>query len=156
MIFPEENEYVCLGAYLSKEGGVSIMNEGNLIQTLYMQDGLKHSHVTSILKDANNKIWIGTGFMDEGGISVFIKKENNWQFEEELIKTDGLAGEKVRSLFQDSNKMIWIGSEYDGVTLFAYETDIKDGVILDILTTENGLTNNEVKSMAEGDEGNLW
>ena len=64
--------------------------------------------------------------MDEGGASVFTKVGKKWHLEEDLSKTDGLAGEKVRSLFQDSKGIIWMGSEYDGVTLFTYESKIKD------------------------------
>lgn len=156
VIYCDDKDSIWFGAYLSKEGGISILNEGTVIQKLYMKDGLKHSYVTSIMKDSNEKIWVGTGFMDEGGACIYTKVEKGWRLEEDLSKADGLAGEKVRSLFQDSKGIIWIGSEYDGVTLFTYETQVEDGVVLDILTTEKGLTNNEVKTMAEDEEGNIW
>jgi len=156
VIYCDDMDYVWFGAYLTKEGGISIIKEGTVVQELYMKDGLRHSYVTSIIKDSNEKIWVGTGFMDEGGACIFTEVEKVWRLEEDLSKEDGLAGEKVRSLFQDSTGIIWIGSEYDGVTLFTYENNFEDGILLDTLTTEKGLTNNEVKTMAEDEEGNIW
>ncbi len=156
VIYCDNKDDVWFGTYLSKEGGISIINKGTVVQKLYMEDGLIHSYITSIIKDSNEKIWVGTGFMEEGGACVFTEVEEGWRLEEDLSKVDGLAGEKVRSLFQDSKGIIWIGSEYDGVTLFTYETHIEDGIVLDILTTEKGLTNNEVKTMAEDESGNIW
>ena len=78
----------------------------------------------------------------------------------EITVSDGIAGEKVRSLFLDSSGRLWVGSEYDGLAVF-YDFKISDtgrfshsGPI--ILTTDNGLPNNEVKVISEASDGNIW
>ncbi len=35
------------------------------------QDGLPHPRVTSILEDQQGRLWVGTGFHNQGGAAIF-------------------------------------------------------------------------------------
>ncbi len=156
VIFVDDSDNTWFGSYLYKEGGVSIFSGSEPVKHLYVKDGLLHSHITSVIQDDNGKIWVGTGFMDEGGASIYERVGTELILRGQLTKSDGLAGEKVRSLFQDSRGIIWIGSEYDGIALFQYSTNVEEGIIRDTLTVEKGMSHNEVKTIAEDHEGNIW
>lgn len=55
----------------------------------------------------------------------------------------------VRSILEDSKGNFWFGSHREGVCLF-------DGAQLTYFTVEDGLSDNQVRSIFEGPDGNIW
>jgi ligand-binding sensor domain-containing protein len=64
-------------------------------------------------------------------------------------KTDTLKFTSIRSIFQDSKGNYWFGSHQEGVCLF-------NGKSFIYFTIENGLSNNQVLSIQEDDNGFIW
>lgn len=55
----------------------------------------------------------------------------------------------IRSIFQDSKGHYWIGSHKEGVSRF-------DGKLFEYFTTNDGLTDNQIRSIQEDGNGNIW
>jgi ligand-binding sensor domain-containing protein/serine phosphatase RsbU (regulator of sigma subunit) len=73
------------------------------------KEGLNASKVYTIIQDANDFIWLGTG----SGVSRFdgLKFEN-------FSTSDSLAPGGVKSIFEDSQGRIWLGHIGGGMSLF--------------------------------------
>jgi ligand-binding sensor domain-containing protein len=127
---------IWFGNYAAPDGGLNRLQDGRW-QHWTPKEGLPHANVTSLMLDGEGRIWAGCGFMDRGGAAIFSGKNGAWHIDK-ILPPDELAGIKVRSLFQDSRGRVWIGSENDGMAIRYGDKTIK------ILTTENGLANQEV------------
>ncbi len=55
----------------------------------------------------------------------------------------------TRSIFQDSKENYWIGSHGQGVCLF-------DGTSFEYFSTYEGLSGNQIRSIQEDENGNIW
>ena len=55
----------------------------------------------------------------------------------------------IRSIFEDSKRNYWFGSLHEGVCLY-------NGKTFTYFTVENGLSNNQVRSIQEDDNGLIW
>jgi len=108
-----------------------------------------HSNINAVILLKNNDVFAGGGLYTKGGGTIFSFINNEWTATSKLEKKDGLAGAKIRSLLEDSKKRLWIGSEYEGLAVL-------DNGENTILTTGNGLSNNEVKSIKEDRAGAIW
>jgi ligand-binding sensor domain-containing protein len=65
-------------------------------------------------------------------------------------KTDTLKFTSgIRTIFQDSKGNYWFGSHQEGVCLF-------DGESFEYFTTKEGLPDNQIRSIQEGENGNIW
>lgn len=147
-------ESLWFASYLdTKNGGISIL-EKDEFQYLTSEDGIPHPYVTSLQYLGDNKMLVGTGYMDTGGLALVQKAENGYKVTETYSVEDGLPGEKVRQLFLDSEGFLWITTEYDGIVILNYE---RDGLKKDLngiyLTEGNGLSDNEIKCIAETPQG---
>jgi ligand-binding sensor domain-containing protein len=94
-------------------------------------------------------VWVGTGFFDDGGAVQFERKGDSWQPRRTLDRAGGLAGGKARSVYVTMQGALVVGSEYQGMA-------IQTAQGFRVLTTSNGLSNDEVKSMVEDNNGDLW
>ncbi len=67
-----------------------------------------------------------------------------------LSKPDTLKfNSGIRAIFQDSKANYWIGSHQEGVSLF-------DGKIFQYFTTNEGLPDNQIRSIQEDKNGIIW
>ena len=73
------------------------------------KEGLSSSKVYTVIQDANDFVWLGTG----SGVTRFdgIRFEN-------FSSSDGLAPGGVKSILEDSRGRIWLGHMGGGLTLF--------------------------------------
>ena len=55
----------------------------------------------------------------------------------------------MRCIYQDRNENYWFGSHREGVCLF-------DGKSFEYFTTEDGLSDNQVRTIQEDAHGNIW
>ena len=136
------------GSYVAPAGGLAIRNASGW-QTFSTADGLPHNDVVSLLEAPDGTVWVGTGFLDDGGAVQFERQGDGWQPRRTLGKAGGLAGGKARSICVTGDGNLVVGSEYQGMAIQTH-----DG--FRVLTTMDGLSNDEVKSMAEDSNGNLW
>ena len=141
--------FIWLGAYDARGGGV-VIQKGDVKQAFDIETGLVHNCVTSIAETPDHQVLVGGGLLTEGGASLFNYDGQQWQIVRTIQKENGLAGEKVRHIFVDRSNRIWFCSEYDGVAIFR---DTGDSLIL---TTADGLSDNEVKKIVQAENGDYW
>src|SRR5512133_343730 len=73
------------------------------------KEGLSASKVYTMIQDANDFVWLGTG----SGVTRF----NGTEFEN-FSSSDGLAPGGVKSILEDSRGRLWLGHMGGGLTLF--------------------------------------
>ncbi len=67
-----------------------------------------------------------------------------------ISKTDTLKFTSgIRAIFQDSKGNYWIGSHKEGISRF-------DGKLFEYFTTNDGLSNNQIRSIQEDENGTIW
>jgi signal transduction histidine kinase/ligand-binding sensor domain-containing protein/DNA-binding response OmpR family regulator len=78
---------------------------------IHNSNSLSGKALTTILKDSQNNIWIGTYNSGVNFIDRHRKKFEHYQIN---FKNDGLFNNNIRAMFQDSRGNIWIGTKEDG------------------------------------------
>ncbi|PCJ55377.1 MAG: hypothetical protein COA79_20855 [Planctomycetota bacterium] len=135
-------------------------------------DGLAHNIVNSIAQDNNGNMWFATEY---AGASKF--DGTNWTTYNRL---NGLVHEGVKSVLKDSAGALWFAtvegaSKFDGSTWTTYFKDQFfsslfldsensiwigpnkfDGTTWTTYTTNDGLINDKVHSVAEDSAGAIW
>jgi two-component system, sensor histidine kinase ChiS len=104
------------------------------------------SWVNILYKDSEGVLWLGT----YDGMCKYLPETNTFQtyIFESSIYTDK---NHVFDIFEDSQNNFWIATHGGGLLLF----DRKTGAIKRY-TTENGLSDNSLKTIIEDNYGNLW
>ena len=130
-----------------KNGGISIWdNDGTHFITV--ADGLPHAYVTSLQYLGDEKMLVGTGYMDDGGLALVQKINKEYKITATFFSENGVPGEKVRQLFLDEDGYLWITTEYDGVLILNYAEDGLQSELQGLyLKEENGLSDNEIKCL---------
>lgn len=146
IVHQSQDDNMWLGSYAVRNGGISYGEIGNW-HHFTLNDGLSHENITSIIS-ANNKVYIGSGLLDRGGLDIFELKKDKWVLSKTVNYESGLlAGQKVRSLFLDGD-YLWIGSEYDGLSIVNLE-NMKSIVI------KKSLPHPEIKVIYQENEA-IW
>lgn len=151
VIATDDMDNVWFGSYLERPGtgGLSILSPGGGFTIITDEDGLPHHDITALLWQ-NGEMLVGCGMLNRGGAARLAPLPGGgWQVQKTWLKADGLAGEKVRALFPHDDQL-WFCSENDGVAI------MEDGVFIRVLTKEDGLSDNEVKDIAQGADGTLY
>lgn len=105
--------------------------------------------------DCDNHLWIGTmnGLID---IDLQSRCNNSWNARALYYKLDAPQSnlrEKISYLYYASDSTLWVGSDIHGL----YRRRVADGQeTFENITTEQGLIQNTVKSIAEDNQGRLW
>ncbi|MCL7754583.1 hybrid sensor histidine kinase/response regulator transcription factor [Polaribacter sp. Z022] len=86
-------------------------NEFANVKKITISDGLAHNGVTSVLKDSNGFLWVGTyeGINKYDGYKLTTFKNN--------IDQDILTSNRVRAISEDNKKNLWIGTD-EGLTVY--------------------------------------
>lgn len=142
-------------SYLDHQNGGLTIKGKNVLQ-IGVDDGLIHPYITSLQEVGEGKVLAGCGYMRTGGLALLEKHEGIYAVTQTFEKEDGLPGEKVRYLYEDENGYLWITTEYDGILIV---NQSKDGLTKPLkglyYTVEHGLSDNEIKCIAESEE-NYW
>jgi len=136
------------GSYVAPAGGLAIRNASGW-QTFSTAGGLPHNGVVSLAEAPDGTVWVGTGFLDDGGAIQFERTGDGWQVRRALDKLGGLAGGKARSIYVTRDGTLIVGSEFQGIAI-----ETRDG--FRVLTIADGLSNDEAKAMMEDSDSNLW
>lgn len=113
---------------------------------------------TSILAIVENKhgMWVGT---DDAGLLLYQKINNKYVLKRffNSATLPAISGNKINNItisrFDDNT--LWLGSVYNGICRLHYDgkdTDIK----MFKTTTENGLSDNNIRVIEEDRDGNIW
>jgi len=137
---------IIFGHYASSNSGLSYLKNGKW-KYFNTENGLPHNYITDGIR-IREKIYVTTGFYDIGGVAVFNISEEGIEHESNIIEEWGDFGSKARSIGYREDEL-WIGTEYNGLSI------IKSGDIYNF-TEENGLVNNEVKSILFRKDGKVW
>ncbi|SEA79236.1 hypothetical protein SAMN05216349_12913 [Oribacterium sp. KHPX15] len=140
------------GSYLAREkGGISIFSDAGWTY-LNVDDGIPHSYINAILPLSDTKVLIGSGQMIYGGLSIAEKTDEKWTITANLDQNDGIPGMKVRDLFMDSAGRLFITTEAEGIIILKNPEELNTTPLEgQILSQENGLSDNEVKCIIECD-----
>ncbi|MBN2009848.1 hypothetical protein JW960_10945 [candidate division KSB1 bacterium] len=113
--------------------------------------------VTNVAIDSRDNVWCIVYNASDGKVLAALTPEGQWQY---FSTSDGIITNSARELYGltvDNYDRIWVGSR-SGVTVVDYNGTLMDKSddIYGTLTTVDGLTNNDVRSLADDDDGIMW
>ncbi len=91
-------------------------------------------------EDSENNMWICT----QNGLDLYNSKTSGF-------KVINFPDNDVGSFYKDKSGNIWVGSNTKGL----YQCN-RDGTIIKIFNTSNGLPNNRIHAITEDNRGNIW
>ncbi len=106
----------------------------------FRQLGQLTDPVTRIFEDSQRNIWL---LALNDGVYKFDNRKLH-HYSESL----GLVGSQTKCIFEDIEGNVWIGTD-NGISMYGK-------VIFETLTTESGLPNNHIISVAADSSGNIW
>lgn len=122
--------------------------DGKVFTNYSEKDGLCSDMVSNLFIDSKQNFWIGTW----GGVCKF----DGTRFEEFHIpypnvetKINPDTKDWITAITEDSKGNIWFGRDGYGASMF-------DGTSFIHLTVKAGMNSNNVQSIVEGKEGNIW
>ncbi|WP_181938003.1 two-component regulator propeller domain-containing protein [Arenibacter sp. P308M17] len=114
--------------------------------------------IYTVFEDSKHRIWIGTNrgglslLQEEGGSTDFLRFNHN--------PTDpkSISNDEVFVIYEDSKKRVWFGTSAAGLNLLKEDgrPEINEGYYFQSFTESDGLADNEINSILEDDEGDLW
>ncbi|MBK0383914.1 response regulator [Pedobacter sp. SD-b] len=112
-------------------------------------EGLSDNFLTSLCKDGNDHLWIGT----QNGLNYYdIKNKKVLSIYQKVRDTKfQLSNSNVNTIFKDSKNRLWVGTEEGGLNYF----DKKDNRFYSIKKNE-GLRDDVIHAIVEDKNGNLW
>ena len=124
-----------------------------LWQSFGVADGLPVGSIQALLQDEEENLWLGTpeGMVIYDGTSWTLV--SNTTLFDIPLSTDSLANDLyvskgARSLIKDQKGVLWIGTPR-GIGCYK-------GEVLRVITTKDGLVNNQVTDLLEDSSGNIW
>ena len=113
-----------------------------------IEDSLNGNTVYGIIERSNGEIWVATN----NGLGRY--NPNNRTFKRYIKEENNLttiSGNNIRVLYEDSQQNLWIGSQSSGLNRF-----IEDSETFANYTTRDGLSNNNILSILEGRNHEIW
>lgn len=113
----------------------------------------RDNNVTSITKDANSNLWLGT----DNGIFI-LNKEQFGKYKYIPSNPDvekGISSYSVTSLFTDNNSNVWIGTWEAGLNINYFQQP-RFSVFRYKPNTLQGLLSNKVTTLTVNDEQGVW
>lgn len=127
---------------------------GKIVFSKYLPKVQGENDIRDLMIDTNGWLWLATNR------GVFVVDTNK----KRIIKSDfinyskqngNFRDDEVIGLFKDSKSRIWIGSYGMGVAFTNLPHDYKR-IKFEWVTKQNGLLNNNVRSIVEDWDGNIW
>ncbi|MEM6966231.1 MAG: two-component regulator propeller domain-containing protein [Bacteroidota bacterium] len=161
--------------WIGTEGGGVCRFDGKTFKQFTERNGLVNNYVEALFEDQDGLIWIGTreGFskFDGKAFTNFTNEESNYitafaqeplgdfwvgttkgtyRFDGEKFTDFKLESSAVHCFFYDFKGHLWIGTQASG----AYQ--LRDGQLVNNFKIADGLATNDVRSILQDEEGNLY
>lgn len=120
----------------------------------FEKDGLAGNSVYAVFEDSKSNIWVGTST----GLSLMVFKDGKCQissFYHQPTNLKSISGNSIKAIAEDRKGRIWVGTETQGLNLFVPESRSFIRFKYNILNP-NGLSNDFVRKIMLGKNGNLW
>jgi ligand-binding sensor domain-containing protein len=132
-------------------GGAAVLEDGYW-SALQSQDGLLVDMVNVLHEDAHGGMWFGSYVAPRGGLAI--KHGTSWQA---FTTENGLPHNNITSLLDTSPSTLWVGTGLlDRGGACRFEFDGADWSLEAILTREDGLAGEKVRSIFQDQNGALW
>ncbi len=128
-----------LGLWIGTKWGLNYV-KNNKIQILTTKNGLCNNHIKAIAQAPDGTIWVTTN----DGIAYY--KDNKF-FKVKLPSKFKMYN--CGQIYFDKSGRMWVGTYGQGLLTF-YNGKI------DLITTDEGLFNNNILTILEDDDGNFW
>jgi ligand-binding sensor domain-containing protein/AraC-like DNA-binding protein len=113
-----------------------------LVRTWTVETGLPNGRINALAPSAEGYLWIGTsaGLVRFDGVrfTAFTRKE-----------IPALKKDNILALYEDTSGVLWIGTDGGGLVSL-------DGGEWKARTTENGLSNDRVRTISGDGKGGIW
>jgi signal transduction histidine kinase/ligand-binding sensor domain-containing protein/DNA-binding NarL/FixJ family response regulator len=139
--------------YLATDAGLKIYHsKTNTFTHYFNQDGkpytLSNNHLYRVLKDDDNKIWIGT---QGGGLNLFDPATHRfYSYMVNDKKPGSISSNDIHNIFLDAHHHIWVCTQ-DGLNKYIRSTNS-----FKVYSKNDGFASNVFKQMVEDSKGNLW
>lgn len=134
------------GLLFGTDNGLCLLNK-NSMSKQYL---LPHTIITKLIKDKQNRLWIGTD-----GAGIFLMKDNKINA---FTVKDGSSLTKskaIQDIFEDTDGNIWYGTLRGGISMLANrESNFNHILFTD--KTKNDPAYNFILSFCEDKNNNLW
>jgi signal transduction histidine kinase/ligand-binding sensor domain-containing protein/CheY-like chemotaxis protein len=138
--------------WIGTEKGLFIIDNSNN-EYFYFGDNassnptFKHATINQIYRDRDDKVWVNT----PDGLYLWNEAEKNLRTVDLTSEnTTNIQKNFVNVIYQDQKKRIWVGSQ-QGLYLFNEKTGVSD-----LYNGNAGLADDNVRSIIEDNDGNLW
>ncbi|MEO6850750.1 MAG: response regulator, partial [Mucilaginibacter sp.] len=139
--------------WLATDAGLKIYHSATNTFTHYFNQknnpySLSNNHLYCLLKDADNKIWIGT---EGDGLNLF--DQSSRKFNHYLVndrKAGSISSNDIHDIFLDSKNNMWVCTQ-DGLNKY-----VKSNNSFRTYSKKDGFASNVFKQMEEDVDGNLW
>ena len=103
----------------------------------------------------NNQLWVGC---DKGLAVLNLETLEPLFFENNGSEANSLPSGSCRRIYLDRNGVVWVGHEISGLTKLEIDSSNVDSLVFNFTSynNKNGLSNNTVLSILEGDSGIIW
>jgi len=143
----------------TENDGLFLINNSGIVIKKYLpnkfeKNGLKSNSIWSLLKDRDNRIWLG---YYNKGVCIFDKLSGQFNSIESLLNNaNSLQTSSVTSIAKDLSGKLWISMEGGGVDIY----DPKTKKIIHVNSHDDsfisGLTNNNVQEVFFDSKQNVW
>lgn len=132
--------------WVGTESGLYIYENGKLEVAGFIQSQLPDTKIHGILRDKEDKLWIGTFGK---GVSVF---DPNNMLIYNFVVENGFCSNAVNHMMQDSRQRILVATR-EGVALFH---DTANPEKYEVFKERNGLENSQVRAITEDKLHQIW
>ncbi len=135
----------------SRGDGVYIGDKQYVHQT-NNKSSISANEIFSILRDSQNRMWIGTF---GGGLNLAVANEKGEYIFRHFFNDD-YSQRRIRSLIEDKQGWIWVGTS-DGVIVFRPEQLLNDDKAYYQYNWSNqSLQSDEIRYLMQDSKGNIW
>jgi len=122
-------------------GGLVHLEQGRISRTYTVADGLPTDHLTSLARDAQGALWIGTW-----GAGVVRMSGDRFSA---IATANGLAGDQIWSLQVDREGSVWVGTWVGGLNRLRNRAFV-------VIGTPEGLSHDNARAVLHGRNGVSW
>jgi ligand-binding sensor domain-containing protein/signal transduction histidine kinase/DNA-binding response OmpR family regulator len=132
-------------------GGLNLVTEGRA----YFQyvrhlpgnaNSLSNNNINGFWEDSDGNLWIAT---NGGGLELFDRKNKKFIH---YSSNSAITADVILSLYEDSDQNLWVGTWANGL----YKFNRKTKQITQYTKEKNGLGDNNIFQIVEGQKGELW